>query len=844
MKTQASRLSQRIRSLLALTILATAVCAGAQTGAVPPVNSLAAPAANDTIVLLDLSGSMAEPLDARTKIEAVCSEIGALGRRLEQEREGPSIMLLGFTVSLETSVKLVPGPGAAAAAQAFCQRAVETVARGKRTALYNALNQALEATVGPVALHVVSDGLDNASGPGALENFLRRASGRGVRIGLLGLGKGSLSSLESEFNRVPPSLRGGVVGVSEVTDLSDNILPPRIVVVHSDHDTNVIAIGGPSRVAGRHWSVDGRTATEGGEHLVITPRLTSGRHEVTLTVTRTGGGSYTVAKMFEVAPPPAPPLAIIGRVATGSYVAGKRYEFTVEGAETANVEWIAGAGTQLVESRGGRATYKLTAGRNRIAAQVRFSNGAIASPNLLIEAKEPAEKLQLSVSSPILIGKSCTVTATLGGKPVTVEFRLGDVRVVGAAFTFQPSGPSRVHAVHDDDGLLYRSELDLNPAYPEFQLELTGPDAVDHGQTFVVAAVISGDDKPVEIRWAYGDDQRAHGPSATLRASNETGAVRLEEVSVTATTATGRTFSKSRQITVHPRPPAPVPGLAWPTIIRVGEPAAIVDQSKGLVESRLLTIGEAPARPLAGVAEITFERPGPHALSLEVSGPGGTSIRQYQLQVEPALVAPSVTLALPAAVYRGQSVELTVDVRGDYRNVTWRAAGLVLGQGQPVVRWTPKSTGEVVVECQVEPAHPDHRPARQAATIRVRPAFLKVPYEHPRATAGALLALLAFGLVTMASRRAPRLYGSLKVEGTSTDGNSFTTQLGLSGKSLDLRAALLGKGVDAGDLKAVARIVHGRVCLVVDGEIQPIELGYRKAVTPSLAATWISESGV
>jgi hypothetical protein len=831
--------------LLALTLIATAVCAGAQTGAVPPANSLAAPAANDTIVLLDLSGSMAEPLGdgsgPRTKIQAVSTEVEDLGRVLEREREGSSLLLVGFTVGLETRVRLVPGPGAAAAAQAFSQRAVETVGRGKRTALYDALNEILNATPGPAALFVVSDGVDNASRPGALDTVLRRAAAQGVLISLLGLGNGSLVNLEKDLARVPTAFRTSVVGVSEVGDLADNILPPRLVVVHEEAKTNLIALGGPARVTTRQWRADGVPLNEASEHVVI-PRLTSGRREVTLTVTRAGGGIYAVTKTFDVAPPNPPPTAIIGLVSTNCYLAGKHYEFTVTGAEEAQVGWIAGAGTQLVESRGERATYKLTAGRNRIAAQVRFPNGAIAYPEILIEAKEPADKLQLSVSSPILLGKPCTVTATLGGKPVTAEFRLGDLRVTGAAFTFEASGPSRVHAVHDDDGLLYRSELDLNPAYPEFQLELTGPDAVDHGQTFVAAAVITGDDKPVAIRWSYGDDQPAQGPSAKFSGHNETGAARLEQVSVTVTTATGRTFSKSRQITVHPRPPAPVPLLSLPVLLRVGEPAVIVDQSTGLIESRLLTIGEAPARPLAGVAQIMFERPGSHTLRLEVAGPGGTTTRSYQLQVEPALVAPTVTLALPAAFYRGQTVELKAHVKGDQRSITWRRAGVVIGQ-ESLARWTPTSTGEVMIECEVEPVNPDHRPARQAVTVRVRPSFLKVAYEHPRATAGVILALLAVGLVTMASRRAPKLYGTLRLEGTGTDGKSFTTQLALIGKSLDLRAALLGKGVDAGDLKAVARIVHGRVCLVVDGEVQPLELGYMKPVTASLAATWTCEPG-
>lgn len=794
-----------------------------------------------SILLLDISGSMSERIrgSEKTKIEAVASALDALGRQLEREEPtAPSVRLFAFTTRIELRGEVKPGAGAAVAMARVIEQLGRLVAANRGTALYDSLRAALEEVERGSHVHVISDGIDNSSSAGALENALQIAAVRRVKINFLGLGADVLAPLRDDLKRVGDL--GGLVATSETRDLTAALIPPRLIVVEREGVVDVVAVGAATVGSTLTWWLDGQVRAESSEHLRFS--APPGEHCIEVRATLAGNMVLGASRTFAVDPPKPPQARIIALgVGQQPYVAGKRATVMLV-PSAAKVEWSS-VGASLHGVQGDRATFVLGEGPNTIRARVNWPNGAASDVEAIVCAEASQENLVLQASSAI-VGKETTVRALLAGRPIAAEIRLGDARSPTGELRFVPEQQRDylVTAEFDDEGLHFRAQTKLSAVYPAFSVEIGGPAEVDHGQEVVFTALLDGEDEARSLQWTPKDLMKGDDRIVRFRAENETGEPLVITIGLEVLGSSGRRFKSTRELRVNPRAARPVAALFLPgEVVRVGDAFPLACRSSGAISGRWISVDGGPARPLDEVAEVRFERAGEHRLKLEVAGAGGRASREYNVNVVPALVPPVIVEidGIPARAYTGEALSLTAKISGDAKRLVWRANGVAIGEtGQ--ISFTPPASGWALLEVEARPAAAEHPVARKQITVEVRPKWQKLFYEHPQHTAGGCVALVGlFGLWALINR-GPRLRGTLAVR--DSERSAF---INLSGKSFDLKAALKAHGWDPGSERlSVLVLPGGEVALARDGDTKILPEAQACCLTDCLTATWTNRGKV
>jgi len=138
------------------------------------------------VLVLDHSGSMTEPADARSRTPKIAALHRAAGRFVETMRPGARTALLPFS-----SVAEAPGPFEAS--KEALKRRIQRLTPEGETALFDAVYAAV-ATLeagrpdGKRAVIALTDGIDNCSRR-RVEDVIERAKEAGVPLHMLGLGR-------------------------------------------------------------------------------------------------------------------------------------------------------------------------------------------------------------------------------------------------------------------------------------------------------------------------------------------------------------------------------------------------------------------------------------------------------------------------------------------------------------------------------------------------------------------------------------------------------------------------------------------------------------------------------
>jgi hypothetical protein len=445
-------------------------------------------------------------------------------------------------------------------------------------------------------------------------------------------------------------------------------------------------------------------------------------------------------------------------------------------------------------------------------------------------------------ATPPLVGKTCEVRSFLGSKPIAAIIRLNKTGSSSGLLNFVPENDQAVtaSAEYDDEGLVHRATLTLLPKYPSFSAEIAGPTDIDHGKSMVLTAVVGGEDAPKSFDWkwlvpALGTRAEAHGPSASFPATNESGDPITASVELRIEGGSGRTLVVNKEIRINSRPLRPVAALQLPPgIVRVGDKLPIIDVSSGLIERRTLSVNGFDALPVSQVPFIEFKSTGVHRICLAVAGPGGDDARDYFVEVAPALTTPQIlSLVLPDRIFSGEDTLLAAEVKGDFKAVSFRANGELIGSSSAKVTWRPVKSGSVLLEVLVEPARADHRAARKQVELKVLPKYLRLAYSHPREIVGSVLGLLILGGVLIAATQGPRLRGTLTVR----EGSHSETFL-LKGKRMDLTAMLSKHGFNTSEKIQMTTVGGGELALIQDGMTKLIPAGHEVSVSTGTTITW------
>jgi hypothetical protein len=251
-------------------------------------------------------------------------------------------------------------------------------------------SQAAPHVAGAVALYIATNGrATNAAGVAAVRQALINAAQPQTAWG-------SVATLDPDTN---PE---GLVNVSGIGPSSNNA---PAVAITSPASGATFAFGSTisfqgsandvedgNRTANLIWtsSIDGPIGTGGGFSRV----LSAGTHNITATVTDSGGKSSSVSVTITIQPFNNPPAVVITAPETGSsYLSGATVPFTgaaidaEDGDKTANIVWVSSLDGNL--GTGGTVYKTLNIGAHTITASVTDSGGKTASDAITIVVQPP-----------------------------------------------------------------------------------------------------------------------------------------------------------------------------------------------------------------------------------------------------------------------------------------------------------------------------------------------------------------------------------------------------------------------------------------------------------------------
>lgn len=386
--------------------------------------------AADYVIVVDVSGSMADPISRQDKRIRVTTVQEALRQYLPALPEGSRVDLLAFNNGIVSELEVVlSDPGDLKAALSWIEGLAKEAARNKGTYLWSTLRHALTTATRysqenpdqPTTVRVLTDGVDNEKGSSltlekVLEEFRPVLDGQRIRSNLVLLG-----DLELKTKLSLPE------GAFETTSNPnwEVLLPPIILcapATPSVGDQISLFENNPRSVFKTYeWLVDGVTV---GHDKVLTWQAAEPRnYKITLRVTGLQGTMNSATVFVRVKerarltvdfipsttrPDPRQEVKFIGRCSSP----GAKFIWTVDAKQVAESQDLT---FQFEEE--GTHTVKLVACD---------ADGRRATNSQSLLVKEPAISARIKGPAEIAAGHPVQFASEISGPCASVEWNFGD----------------------------------------------------------------------------------------------------------------------------------------------------------------------------------------------------------------------------------------------------------------------------------------------------------------------------------------------------------------------------------------------------------------------------------